>query len=193
MIRGEMGFRENLARVQERISSSCRVAGRDPSEVTLVAVSKTYPLEAILEAYEAGQRHFGESRLQEALPKIAGVPDDVIWHFIGPLQSNKARKVAQQFDVVHTLYKESQLIEIEKSGATIDGLVEVNIGKEPQKAGLFLQNLDDFVKSAIQCSSVQFRGLMTIGPALDNPDAMRPYFSALREANERLGGQWLSM
>lgn len=161
--------------------------------VTLVAVSKTQPLSAILEAYEAGQRDFGESRLQEARSKIAEAPRDIRWHFIGTLQSNKARAVAEHFQVIHTLTNEGQLAEIKKAGMTIDGFIEVNIANEPQKGGLLRETLDGYLASVLNCRTVQFRGLMTIGPNLRDPEAMRPYFRELRQENERIGGQWLSM
>jgi pyridoxal phosphate enzyme (YggS family) len=195
---------ERLAGVRQRILRACDSVGRDPGAVTLVAVSKTKSIEAVFELYDLGQRHFGESRLQEALPKIEALPSDAIWHFIGPLQSNKAKKVAENFHVIHTLYKESQLREIAK--AVIPGeaapqspdrrpqaLIEINIGQEAQKAGIFLQELDEILPIIIECKAVQFRGLMTIGPALEDAEEMRPYFRAVREANERVGGEWLSM
>jgi pyridoxal phosphate enzyme (YggS family) len=174
---------------------ACQSVSRDPSHVTLVAVSKTQPIEAILAAYEFGQRHFGESRLQESIPKIDNAPDDIIWHFIGSLQSNKVRRITESFDVIHTLAKPAQLIQMGKSALSkpIDVLVEVNIANEAQKTGLSLETLDEFLPMLLQCPLVQFRGLMTIGPALADAEAMRPYFKALRQANERVGGEWLSM
>jgi pyridoxal phosphate enzyme (YggS family) len=183
---------ERLQLIHSDIESACRTAGRSPEHITLIAASKTQPIEKILELYEAGQRHFGESRLQEALPKIERAPKDIVWHFIGTLQSNKARKIAENFHAIHTLSKPAQLKEIQKSGHTVDGLVEINIADEPQKAGIPPAELDEFVELILQCSSVRFRGLMTIGPALD-PEAMRPYFRQLSKANEKVGGQWLSM
>jgi pyridoxal phosphate enzyme (YggS family) len=180
---------DRLSRVRDRIVAS----GRNPADVTLVAVSKTQSVEAIRELYDLGQRHFGESKLQEALPKIEALPKDIVWHFIGPLQSNKAKKIAENFNVIHTLYKLNQVQAIERAEKPVNGLIEINIGQEPQKAGIFLQELDEILPIILDCSKIHFRGLMTIGPALENAEQMRPFFRALREANERVGGQWLSM
>ena len=178
-----------------RIERACQTVGRSPDEVTLIAVSKTQSLEQILEAHALGIRDFGESRLQEALPKIKAAPEDIRWHFIGTLQSNKARKIGESFPIVHTISKQSHLQELAKSSTDrpISALVEVNIANEPQKAGLLLQELDEFMPYLLECERVRFCGLMTIGPALDHADAMSPYFRELRQANERVGGQWLSM
>jgi pyridoxal phosphate enzyme (YggS family) len=183
----------NLRTVRDRIDRACESAGRDPSSVTLVAVSKTYSSDAIRAAFDLGLRHFGESRLQEAQPKIETLPGEIVWHFIGHLQSNKAKRVGQLFDVVHTLATESQVRELGKAGRTVDGLIEVNIADESQKSGLPLSDVDGFRKSLLDCSWIRFRGLMTIGPAVEDAEAMRPYFRALREANLAAGGSWLSM
>lgn len=158
-----------------------------------MAVSKTFGLEAISAAYHAGQRHFGESRLQEAIPKIAALPADIVWHFIGPLQSNKAKKVAALFDVVHSFDRESQLHESVKGRLNLSGLIEVNIGSEAQKAGLppDAKALIAF-RDRMLAAGIIFEGLMTIGPEV-GPEAMRPYFRRLFSLNEELGGKWLSM
>lgn len=183
----------NLRSIRGRIDRAAESVGRDPASVTLVAVSKTFPADAIRAAYDAGQRHFGESRLQEAQPKIETLPGDVVWHFIGGLQSNKAKKIASLFDVVHTLDNDGQLREIAKGSRTVDALIEVNIAGEAQKSGVSPEGVDLLLAKLLECSRVRFRGLMTIGPATDDPERMRPYFRALREENARLGGQWLSM
>lgn len=184
---------ENLASINQRIATACAASGRQPDDVTLIAVSKNHPVEAIQALYELGHRNFGESRLQEAEPKIAQLPKDITWHFIGKLQSNKTRRVAALFNVLHTLESISQLKELGKVGSEVGVLIEVNLAKEEQKSGIFTENLDEFHKMVLDCPYASFRGLMTIGPALDNPEAMRPYFKRLRELNERVGGQWLSM
>lgn len=183
----------HLRHIPDRIERTCELSNRNPQNVTLIAVSKLQPLDAILDLYDQGQRHFGESRLQEAIPKIEQAPTDIVWHFIGNLQSNKAKKIAEHFSVIHTLSKNDQLREIAKSGHTIEGLIEVNIANEAQKGGILPVGLDVFLDTVLQCEAVQFRGLMTIGPALDDEQAMRPYFRELREANDRVGGKWLSM
>lgn len=162
--------------------------------VTLIAVSKGVGVDQIREAYEAGHRDFGESRLQEALPKIEALPKDIQWHFIGRLQSNKAKRVASAFRIIHSLDSESQLRELGKSHFAVDGLIEVNIGEEPQKTGILPGSLDSFAKSVLECSHVRLRGLMTVGPAHPNAEEMRPYFRQLRKLAESLGPHaWLSM
>jgi len=186
-------MKARLADIHERIARACDAAGRDPAEVTLIAVSKNHPVEALREAYDLGQRHFGESRLQEALPKIAALPDDIVWHFIGRLQSNKARRAAENFQVIHTLESEAQLREIQEAERDIDGLVEINIAEEPQKTGLTPTLVDGFLKMLLQYPHVHFRGLMTVGPALEDAERMRPFFRELRDLNRQAGGQWLSM
>lgn len=185
--------RKNLNEIQDRIHLACDSVGRDPASVTLIAVSKTFPADAIQAAYDLGHRHFGESRLQEAQPKIETLPDDITWHFIGGLQSNKAKKIAQLFNVIHTFDSESQLHEASKANRPIDALIEVNVAEEKQKSGILLKDLDSFHQKLLDFKLIRFRGLMTIGPATENPEQMRPYFRTLREANSRLGGQWLSM
>lgn len=186
-------MRERLRSIRERIDRACEAAGRDPATVTLVSVSKNHPADAIKQAYDLGLREFGESRLQEAVPKIEVLPGDITWHFVGHLQSNKAKRAGRYFDVIHTIESEDQLSELQKAGRQIQALVEVNIAEEPQKHGIFAYELDDIRNKVIHYSHVHLRGLMTIGPALDDPENMRPFFKSLRLLNERIGGDWLSM
>ena len=188
-----MSLARNLLAVRERIVRACEAAGRDPSGVTLVAVSKTYPAEDVRALYDLRQRDFGESRLQEALPKLDGLPDDIRWHFIGRLQSNKARRVAERFDVLHTLESEGQLREIAKAGRIVDGFVEANLANERTKGGLSGENLTPFVEKVVHCAHVRFVGLMAIGPTGTSDEALRPLYRGLAETNARLGGTWLSL
>jgi len=183
----------NLEAINKRIERACDAARRDPNEVTLIAVTKTVGVDDVRAAYDLGLRNFGESRLQESLPKLAALPPDVVWHFIGRLQSNKARKAAENFSCVHTLENEAQLREIDKARQKIDVLVEINIGDEPQKSGIQAKMLDEFVQTVAQYKMVRFRGLMTVGPAILNAELMRPYFQRMRELRESVGGEWLSM
>ena len=152
-----------------------------------------HPVEDLIAAYEAGQRDFGESRLQEALPKIKALPKDVVWHFIGPLQSNKAKKVAENFQAIHTLYSIDQIREIDKGIRVIDGLIEVNIGLEPQKVGILPERLDEFHTILLHSNNVHFRGLMTIGPRVSDAELMRPFFKGLKRLADHLGNCYLSM
>lgn len=179
--------------IHERIERTCRECGRAPGEVTLIAVSKTFSIHDIQEAYDSGHRHFGESRLQEAQPKIEALPDDIVWHFIGHLQSNKAKKVAQLFDVIHAIDSESQLKEIAKAGREVQVFIEVNIAKEPQKAGIWPERLDEFAESVLHYAQVHLTGLMMIGPATDDPELARRYFRELRNLSVEVGVKKLSM
>lgn len=188
-----MHIARNLSKINLRIASACNSVGRDPSEITLVAVSKTFSIEDIQQAYDAGHRHFGESRLKEAQPKIEALPSDVIWHFIGTLQSNKAKKIAQLFPVIHTIDSEAKLKEISKAERLIEGFIEVNIANEPQKAGISPDSLDVFGQTVLSYSQVHLTGLMTIGPTVSDPELSRPYFRQLRNHAHRLGVQKLSM
>ncbi len=172
---------------------ACESAGRQTESVTLISVSKNQPLEKLWEAYELGLRDFGESRLQEAESKILAMPKDVQWHFIGNLQSNKAKRIATLFSVIHTLDKEAQLKEIAKANRPVDVLLEVNIADEPQKSGNPVNLLDAFRSQVLNCELTRFRGLMTIGPAVEDPELMRPYFRLMKQINDRAGGEWLSM
>lgn len=181
-----------LSQVRERVARASEKAGRDPSAVTLIAVSKMVEVERIRRAYDMGQRHFGESRLQEALPKIEALPSDITWHFIGNLQSNKAKKIAQNFNVIHSFGSIGAIREAAKTGRELDALVEINIAGESSKAGILpgeaMATIDE-----LKQSPMRFRGLMTIGPDLHDPEAMRPYFRSLAEMNRSCGGEWLSM
>lgn len=188
-----MHIARNLSQINQRIASACASVSRQPSEVTLIAVSKTFTTSEIQKAYDAGHRHFGESRLQEAQPKIEALPADIVWHFIGTLQSNKAKKIAQLFPVIHTIDSESKLKEISKAERSIQGFIEVNIANEPQKAGISTDALDVFSKTVLSYSQVHLTGLMTIGPTMSDPELSRPYFRELRKQAYRLGVENISM
>jgi len=184
---------ENLAVIEERIQAACDSSGRKREEVTLIAVSKTQLHEAILAAHALGLRHFGESRWQETETKVHALPSDITWHFIGKVQSNKAQKIAQSVDVIHTLENSRQLAEIAKQTRTFDGLIQLNISGEEQKLGIFPGNLDRLVEDVIQCKHVRFRGLMGIARMVEDPEECRAEFRLLRQEAERIGVNWLSM
>lgn len=188
-----MTLADRLDHLESRIQAACASVGRPRDSVTLIAVSKTVPIETIAEAYGLGLRDFGESKLQEALPKIEALPKDIRWHFIGKLQSNKARRAAQACQVIHTLESEAQLKEMSKITGTVDGLIEVNIGEEPQKSGVLPGELDRFWARTLDCLAIRLRGLMAIGPDTEDLEQTRRLFAQMRLLNERLGGQWLSI
>ncbi len=188
-----MTLAERYRSIQDEIARNCDLVHRDPDTVQLIAVSKTFPVDIVRKLYDLGHRHFGESRVQELLPKVEALPKDIVWHFIGKLQSNKVRAAAEVCQVIHTLESESQLREIRKLSKQIQVLIEVNVAEEEQKSGILSKDLDLFHKSVIQCDLATFRGLMTIGPIVREAEDSRSTFQKLRKLNEQLGGDWLSM
>jgi PLP dependent protein len=190
---------ENISTVRERIVTAARRAGRDPDEVTLMAVSKTFPAEQIREAYEAGLRVFGENRVQEFAGKFDAVRDlpDAEWHLIGHLQSNKAAKAAELFGAVDSV-DSARLAErlntvAEKLGKTLPVLIEINVGGEEAKSGVSpgSSELEQLLIGAAQWKNLAFRGLMTIPPYEDNPDDARSYFRKLREIRDQIAARHL--
>jgi pyridoxal phosphate enzyme (YggS family) len=180
--------------LEERIHAACHSAGRDRSEVTLIAVSKTHPIDKIIQVYDLGVQHFGESRWQEAAEKLPGMPPGATLHFIGRLQSNKVKKVGNNFHVLHTIESKNQVHELAKIDHKVDVFIEVNIAREEQKSGVFPEGLDEITEIVLQCSQANLRGLMTIGPVDCEPEQTRNYFRQLRELSSRLpGDRWLSM
>lgn len=179
-------MRDEIARAADR-------AARDPATVHLIAVTKTVSVETIREAYDLGIRDFGESRWQEAEPKIGALPTDCRWHFIGKLQSNKARRVAQAVGAIHTLESSGQLHEIAKGEHVVDGFIEVNAAREPQKSGVLPETLDEFVQDVLNCPKIRLRGLMTIGPQNASFEEKQNLFRFLAAERRRLGLEWLSM
>jgi pyridoxal phosphate enzyme (YggS family) len=188
----------DLASVRGRLDAACRRAGRDPAAVTLVAVSKKQPPEAIREAYAAGQRDFGENYAQELRDKQAALADlaGIRWHALGPLQTNKAKYVAGKVALLHTLDRVDLAQELARraGGAKVRALVEVNIGREPQKGGVLPEELPERLAALAAVPGIELAGLMCIPPAADDAEASRPHYRALRELRDRLlpGGE-LSM
>jgi pyridoxal phosphate enzyme (YggS family) len=179
---------ERLAGLRDRIAAACAAAGRRPGEVELLAVSKTFPAEAVQEAYHAGHRHFGESRQQEAGPKIAVLPRDIHWHFIGSLQRNKVRKVLGEFDVIHSV-DSLRLAEYLDRVAGEEGkrpeiYLEVNVAGEESKGGFSPAELLEASEILAGMRNVEIIGLMSIPP--DDPERARSWFGATRELRDRL-------
>ena len=182
-----------LAEIKSQVVNAAESVGRNPADICLVAVSKTKSIEDIRRLYDSGQRDFGESRLQEALPKIEALPSDIIWHFIGSLQSNKVRRIAELFQLVHTLDAESQIKEFSKTTTVTKCFIEVNIGEESQKSGISPKDLDELLSKTIQCPQVDCHGLMAIGPNIDNAEEMRPYFRKVALLARAIGAKFISM
>jgi PLP dependent protein len=182
-----------LAEVRGRIAAACAAAGRDPSEITLVAVSKTMAPEACREAVAAGQPILGENYAQELRDK-ARVVQGARWHYIGPLQRNKVKYVVGTAVLVHAVESLDIAQEIDKRAKTPqDILIEVNVAREPQKHGVAPEALPDLLAAIGKLPNVRVRGLMTMAPLDDNPEASRPHFRALRELAAQHGLPELSM
>jgi pyridoxal phosphate enzyme (YggS family) len=184
---------KNLSEIHARIESAATRYGRKASEIQLVAVSKTHPPELIREAFEAGQRAFGESRVQDALPKLDALPREIEWHFIGHLQTNKIRKVVARFALFHGVDNENLAVQINRIagelGVSANVLLEVNVSGEESKFGFAPENLPAALEKLAPLPFLRIRGLMTMAPYSDNPEEARPYFAKLRELRNRLASQ----
>jgi pyridoxal phosphate enzyme (YggS family) len=187
--------RENYLRILERIRAAATRSGRPADAIQLIAVTKTVSPGKIRQAVEAGIRHIGENRLQEALPKREELCDlPVTWHFIGHLQTNKAKKVVESFDWVQCVDR-PDLAEKLNQAATkrLPVLIEVNMGGELSKSGINPDELEPFVHGFTQYGQLNLRGLMTIPPLFENPEEVRPYFRKLRQHADRFGLSEVSM
>jgi len=192
-----MSISENLARVRERIEAACRRAGRSPEEVTLVGVSKGFPAEAVAEACAAGLGDVGENRVQEAEAKIAALADQGVrprWHLVGHLQTNKVKTALGLFAIIHSV-DSVRLAEAvsRRAREPVPILLEVNVGQEASKFGFAPQEVADGLPAIAALSNLDVRGLMTVAPLVDDPEAARPVFRCLRELRDRLGLRELSM
>jgi len=182
---------ENLDRVRSRIADVCRKCGRDPGDVTLVAVSKTFGADKIEEALTAGQRDFGENYVQELEEKRSTIASpDVRWHFIGHLQSNKVKYVSPYVHLIHSVDSEGLVEEInrrgEKIGRVIDYLVEVHTTEEATKFGVKPPDVVNLVEQAAGMKHARVLGLMTMGPFTENPDDSRPCFKLVAELKREI-------
>ena len=176
---------ENLAQVRKNINESCNKINRDPNEVTLIAVSKTKPVEMLKEAYDAGARVFGENKVQEIVDKYDQMPSDVKWHMIGHLQRNKVKYIVDKVDMIHSVdsYRLAQTIETEaaKKNVTVSVLLEVNVAEEESKFGLKMDEVLPLVQQIAELPHVQVKGLMTIAPFVSNPEDNREIFRKLKK------------
>jgi pyridoxal phosphate enzyme (YggS family) len=183
-----MSIRDNLEAVERRIAAACEQAGRRHDEVKLVAVSKTKPAEAVLEAAEAGQILFGENKVQEAQVKIPQCPGHLQWHLIGHLQSNKARIAASGlFRMIHSVDSEKLLRLLDEYTALpLPVLIQVNVSGEGSKEGCAPGEAAALIEAANRCAKVEVHGLMTIPPFTPDPEKARVHFSNLRKLRDRL-------
>lgn len=185
-----MSIADNLKAIRARISEAALRAGRDPDTVRLVAVSKTKPAAAIEEARNCGQVIFGENYVQELVAKTAELPEGISWHFIGNLQSNKVRQIVGLVDLIHSVDRISLAREIDRQwgelGRRCDVLIQVNISQEATKGGTRCDELLDLVAEVARLPHLRVKGLMTMPPFFDNPEAARPYFRSLRELAQQV-------
>lgn len=174
-----------LEEVRERVRTACLKSGRNPSEVTLIAVSKTKPVSMIQEAYKWGARDFGENKVQEITAKKPELPGDVCWHMIGHLQRNKVSQVIGKAVLIHSVdsIRLAQQIETEaaKQGIDVDILLEVNVAREESKYGFFMEEVEEAILTIKEFPHVHIKGLMTIAPFVEHPEENREIFKKLFE------------
>ncbi|MCH7226634.1 YggS family pyridoxal phosphate-dependent enzyme [Haloferula sp. A504] len=179
-----------LAEIRRRMDAACRRASRSVEEVTLLAVSKTFPAAVVAEASEAGQRHFGESRQQEGCAKVEELPASLNWHFIGRLQRNKVRKVLPAFPVLHSIDSLRLAAHVDRIAGEL-GLkpsvyLEVDLAGEDSKGGFSEAELEAAIHEVGCLSNLSIVGLMAIPPAVDDPEDSRPWFARARELRDAL-------
>ncbi len=183
-------IRENYIRVMERIEKAARRAGRDPKEINLVAVSKTVEAARIKEAIEAGVSILGENYVQEAQKKIEEIGRPVAWHFIGHLQSNKAKYAIRLFEMIHSLDSLPLAEELnrraEQGGQVAKVMIEVNISGEATKFGTDEEKVFSIARGILNLNHLSLEGLMTMPPYFDSPEMSRPYYIKLRELKEKM-------
>ncbi len=176
---------KNISEVKKRISEAAKAAGRNENEVTLIAVSKTKPVEMIKEAYDTGIRDFGENKVQEIMEKYPLLPSDIRWHLIGHLQTNKVKYIIDKVCMIHSVDSLKLAEEISrqavKHNVTVDILIEVNVAAEESKFGVRPEDAIDLCRSISTLPGIRIRGLMTVAPFTSDPEENRPVFCALRQ------------
>jgi PLP dependent protein len=193
-----MSVLNNITAIRERMASAARRAGRSESEIALMAVTKTHPLELIREAHAAGLRLFGENRVQEFAAKANALADlDAEWHMIGHLQTNKAARAAELFHAIDSVDSVKLAEKLNDAALALQKklvvLIEVNVGGESAKSGVAPDSpeLEDLLLSAPRFEALEFRGLMTIPPFTDDPQHARPYFRRLRQLRDVIAARHL--
>ena len=178
-------IRDQLHDVEKKIQAACERAGRKREEVTLIAVSKTKPVEVLQEAYDLGVRVFGENKVQELTEKYDALPRDIRWHMIGHLQTNKVKYIVEKAELIHSVDSLRLAQAIEKEAAkrerTVDILVEVNVAEEESKFGVRVDEVIPFIEKLALFSHIHVCGLMTIAPFVENPEENRPIFKNLHK------------
>lgn len=183
-------IRSNLEEARRRIAAAALGVGRDPSEVLLLAISKTHPAESVAEAAAAGQVHFGENRVQEARDKVPLLPADLVWHLVGHLQSNKAKYCPDLFSWIHSIDSVELGREVAKRyrerEKTCQVLIQVSVSGEAAKSGCDPAETEEILNALLEEEGVSPAGLMTIPPYDPDPESARPYFRGLRELRDSL-------
>ena len=195
-----MTIAENIAQIRRRIDQAAHLAGRDPAEVQLMAVTKTQPADRIREAYEAGLRLFGENRVQEYSGKSVDLRDlpNAEWHMIGHLQTNKALSAVELFHAIDSVDSVRLAHKLNESAAQLARklpiLIEINVGGEAAKSGLSpaADELGELLRLAPEFDHLEIRGLMTVPPYSEDPEAARPYFRILRELRDSISARQLA-
>ena len=176
---------ENLEQVRKNIDEACRMAGRDPKEVTLIAVSKTKPVSMLKEAYDAGARCFGENKVQEIMDKHPQLPEDIQWHMIGHLQRNKVKYIVDKVSMIHSVDSLclAQTIEQEaaKHNVCVPVLLEVNVAQEESKFGLKMDEVLPLIETIADFPHIKVQGLMTIAPYVENAEDNRDFFRQVKK------------
>ena len=186
-------LKENLTEVQSRVEQACKRAGRDVTEVTLIAVSKTKPVTDLQEIYNAGVRDFGENKVQEMCDKMEKMPKDINWHMIGHLQRNKVKYIVGNVALIHSVdsYRLAEEINIQakKKGNVVPILVEVNIADETTKFGVSKEDAMELVRQIASLDALSIKGLMTIAPYVVDPEENRAYFRKIKELSVDIDNQ----
>lgn len=188
---GVSEIKKKLEHINTRIKKAAASCGRSPETVKLVTVSKTVPVDRVREAINAGVTCLGENYIQEAREKIKILADyPVSWHFIGHLQTNKAKYAVRLFDLIHSVDNLKLARELNKQAKKIDKiqniLIQVNVGREPTKSGVFIQEARNLIKEISLLENLSIRGLMTMPPFFSDPEKAGPYFSALRDLRDSI-------
>jgi PLP dependent protein len=183
-------IQENLVEVRERIVSAAKKAGRDPQSVKLIAVSKTFPAEAVESAYAVGQRLFGENKVQDLALKNAALSKDIEWHMIGHLQSNKAKSAVENADYIHAVDSVKLLQKIDRLagelGRSPKVFLEINVSGEESKFGVDAELVKELAQAAVKCENITVAGLMTMAPFGVSESELRFVFSSLRKLRDNL-------
>jgi pyridoxal phosphate enzyme (YggS family) len=189
-------MKAQIEAIRRRIEKAAADAGREPTSVRLVAVSKTVPADRVRAAIKNGITLLGENYIQEAREKIEALREfPIAWHFIGHLQSNKAKYAVRLFDLIHSVDSIKLARELDRQAGKIgkiqDILIQVNTGKEASKSGVYVEEALTLLREAGQMSHIAIKGLMTLPPYFNAPDRVRPYFQALRELRDRIASESL--